>query len=358
MDVRRLCFISSLSLPTVNSITTSNLDRKNTPRCSQSEDSEHLSLETISSFEAFCWRTQETLCRHTAEMDGLGTFQKPSTYPSKPAHRTGKLSMHGGRAFANATIDVFRNPSALSTSRQTRRLLTSAGPVAETSPDARQSAGITLNLRPRDPVLPSLRASAHYFQVGGGRVSWWFSGSADLCVSYLCDPQRFHAATSRFFDVWTTLCDKYRTNRKEPQVNFLENCFSDNHFTRAADRDISFRFVSDMVDQIMPTYVTLLFGWNGQLGNTDTSGYARNKFVGWPLDDLDYLNEDDSSSLEDEVVERFSLPGGAACETATVRACPLGSWRFSLSPSALTAAGKEYASLRNNFAPLHSTLYI
>lgn len=266
--------------------------------------------------------------------------------------------MKGGRAFAAATIDVFRNPSMPSASRKTCRLLTSAGPIAEFSPDRRESVGLTLNLRPRDPVLPSLRASAHYFQVGGGRVSWWFSGSADLCVSYLCESHRFQAATSRFFDVWTTLCDKYRSRGKEREVNFLENCFSDNLFASAADRDTSFHFVSDMVDKIMPTYVTLLFDWNGRLSSSDNKGYSKNDLIGWPLTDLDLFTDDDSTSLDEETVEHFSLPGGAACETATVRSCPLGSWRFSLSPSELTAAGKEYASLRNNFAPLQSVLYM
>lgn len=359
MAVEQSCFVSPITLPSTHLHGSSHFQKKGIFKCSyRPEDSEHLSLETMSSFEAFCWRTQETLSRHTAEVDGLGTFQNPNTYPCRSTQRAGKLSMKGGRAFATATIDVFRNPSILSASRKTRRLLTSAGPVAESSPDTRESVGITLNLRPRDPVLPSLRASAHYFQVGGGRVSWWFSGSADLCVSYLCESHRFQAATDRFFDVWTALCEKYRTRGREREVSFLENCFSDSHFASTADRDTSFHFVSDMVDQIMPTYVTLLFDWNGRLNDSDNKSCSKTRLVDWPLAGLDLFNDEDTASQDEETVDRFSLPGGAACEVATVRTCPLGSWRFSLSPSELSAAGKEYASLRNHFAPLQSIMYM
>lgn len=295
------------------------------------------------------------LSRHTAEIDGLGTFEAPNSFPS-PRRKSEKLSMKGGRTFTTATIDIFRNPAVPPRTRRTRRLLTSTGPKAEVAPDMRESVGITINLRPRDPLLPRLRASAHFFQIGGGRVSWWFSGTADLCLSYQCGNLHFNAKTEKFFKVWSALCAKYRTRGKEQEVTFLENCFSDNHVKCAIDQDTCFHFVSDMIDQLMPTYIPLLLNWSSSIDSDCDSileEHSRKKFEGWPLSE-DFSLSDPSSSNETE--ERFAIPGGASCEIATVRACPFNSWSFSLFPSQLTAAGKKYALLRNRSTPPESFL--
>lgn len=295
-----------------------------------------LSLHTLPSFEAFCWRAQQTLCEHTAQADGLGTFQSPMTFPSTAQEQSPSQNqaMQGGRKFLNATIDVFRNrPSR----PRTRRLLTTVGPVPMPSPNERECAGLSLNLRPRDPDLPSLRASVHYFQIGGACVTWWFAGSADLCMSR-ANSNRFRGLSSQFQMAWSTICHQYAVSARHRYVNFMQDCLCEDGI-RTTDREICFSFVADVVDQLLPTYLPLL-----DYGKRTSSVRGND---GWPFSNL-AREEGVSTPLAAEVVDIFPLQGGAACESVTVTACPLASWRFSLSPSTLTAAGKEYVSLQRN----------
>lgn len=324
-----------------------------------SDDDSTLSLETLPSFEAFCWRTQESLCEQTAAADGLGTFEMPNSFPE--THGTKRLrqrAMRGGRAFASASVDVFRSRGAHRS--RTRRLITTAGPAAAAAPTDRESVGITLNLRPRDPTLPSLRAGFHYFQIGGGRVSWWFTGSADVCLSHACGPSRFTRSTRRFFDAWSALCERYRAHNDEPTKAFLSGCL--NHRPRFIDRDTSFRFVSDVADQLLPAYLPLLSNRSTDDSETDNLIHPLSGVFGNAAPPTAWTEQTEwmsSESLADEDIDYFSLTGGASCESATVCASPLGSWRFSLFPSTLTAAGKMYLSLRDSTAhPSHSFFYI
>lgn len=325
--------------------------------CGQSSDDDAtLSLETLPSFEAFCWRTQESLCEQTAAADGLGTFEAPNSFPaSQCTKRFRQRAMRGGRAFASASVDVFRSRGGRRT--RTRRLITTAGPAAAAAPTDRESVGITLNLRPRDPTLPSLRAGFHYFQIGGGRVSWWFTGSADVCLSHECGQRLFTRSTRRFLDAWSNLCARYRAQDDEPTKAFLSGCLDSS--PRFVDRDNSFRFVSDVVDQLLPAYLPLLS--NRGVSDDATDDWSH------PLPDVFSAIDPSSAwterlsveSLAGEEIDYFSLSGGASCESATVCASPLGSWRFSLFPSTLTAAGKMYLSLRDSTAhPIQSFLYI
>lgn len=393
---------------------TARSDRESSSSADGGGGSRPLSLETLTSFEAFCWRSQETLCQHAAQIDGLGTFHVPSAYspsssPSLLSH-TPRLSMTGGRAFAVATVDVSRNtadttastsPQLLSENgtpphiarRSTRRVLTTSGPVPVTAPNVRESVGITINLRPRDENLPSLRASAHYFQIGGGRVAWWFAGCADLCLSPRTDARQFGRLTHRFFDSWQQLCDGYRVARAERAVTFLKGCWGDvgggdaarkafgvgagapmaggeaTAAVRTVDRDTSFRFVTDMVDQLLPAYLPLL-SEHPPRPSSRSSHPSRSSDIfqppdvdDWPLFTLTHLqsqsDQASASALENETVTEFTVAGGSQCESVTVQKSPLGSWRFSLSPSIFTPAGREYESLRNNSAsPPRSFLYL
>lgn len=127
------------------------------------------------------------------------------------------------------------------------------------------------------------------------------------------------------------------------------------------DRETSFRFVAEFVDVILPIYLPLVMDADSQ---THPAEYVDHLPQHSSSDDVDVLTfamlqhaldqkaahdrDTRSGFLDDDQVERFALHGGATCESATIRAAPLVSWRFSLAPSALTPAGKTYDSMRHD----------
>ncbi|CAN8062151.1 unnamed protein product [Agarophyton chilense] len=113
------------------------------------------------------------------------------------------------------------------------------------------------------------------------------------------------------------------------------------------DRESSFHFITDVLDALLPAYLPLL-----QPGGADIA------FADWRGFELGRAPTNDGA-FGSETVETFCISGGANCESTTLRANPLGSWRFSLAPSSLTPAGKVYDTLRSDTRPARpSLLYI
>lgn len=220
------------------------------------------------------------------------------------------------------------------------------------------------------------------------------------------DRVHFSERTAPFFARWRSLCDGFRcesgaVGAREGALTFLNGCLgtgvSDSGNVEplvraAADREMGFRFVSDVVDQLLPAYLPLLdadpprrpyphrtasqldpfapprdraprshdsevdfpslldllsgraHGRSGADGRASSVPSAGDSFA--VPDGADYMST--PQSLLGEHAERFFMSGGAVCESVTMRAAPLGSWRFALSPSTYSAAGKAYTSLRND----------
>lgn len=305
------------------------------------ESPSSMSLDPLSGFEAFCWRTQASLCTQTAELDGLGTFSTtPNTFPRPitPSSFRGMRHrvMKGGRAFQSASIDVWISRS---NPQFRHRLFTEMNKRTGCVEYRKESVGVSMKLLPQNPAAPALRADVHYFQIGGGCVSWWFSGTADLSLGPAAAPNAFSADVTPFLQTWQDLCSRYRINQKEAHSKFLDECFvmGEDAPVARTDRDTAFSFITDMVDKLLPAYLPLLDqasfkGDNAMFHHSDM------------ISDIDLFG-----GLEDEEIEQFCISGGAACESTTVKALPFGSWRFSIAPSTLTAAGKVYDSLRNEW---------
>lgn len=221
--------------------------------------------------------------------------------------------MQGSRCFATARVSVWTSATRL------------AG-------HPRAAAGLSLNLAPRDPLLPSLRADAHYFQIGPlGRVSWWFAGTADLAAGPDAPAEAFERHVSSFLSEWERLRLRHRRTRRQEQQAFLDGCLLDDSTSGGPDRGSAFAFMTEVVDALLPAYLPLLVGASPGVGNTDDGS----KFIF-------------DSAFGEEHVDRFCIEGGARCESRVARGGPLGSWRFSIAPSGLTAAGKAYVTLRND----------
>lgn len=307
-----------------------------------------LSMDTLPSFEAMCWRAQQALCEEAEAADGLGTFSgTPATAnPNgmKWRQREQRREMSGGRAFSHATVEVVRNrvqsPSHRNNDHETR-----------------QSVGVTLNLHPHLETLPRLRASVYYFQIE--HLAWWFTGSVDLSHVGLNSQQPF-------VNTWTKICDQYRAakgnDNRESTLAYLAGCL--NYETpESTDRDVSFRFASDVVDAFLPSYLPLVAGKTSSVEqNTNRTNlyFGDIEFPGeWtPYVDMRQLNRANRShtynqqaidliGYSDESAESFLLTGGAMCESVVLAGSNLNSWRFSLSPSQLSKAGKMYSSLRD-----------
>lgn len=323
-----------------------------------------LSMDTLPSFEALCWRAQRALCEEAEAADGLGTFSDtPMT--ANPAglkwrHRQERRQMSGGRAFSYATVDVVRN---------------SAKPSGQHRHDdePRQSVGVTLNLHPRIVSLPRLRAAVHYFQIG--HLAWWFTGSVDLSAGLVAHGQKqrqddsdilLNEVSRPFINTWTKLCNQYRIKdgelKRESTLAFLTGCFNYD-VVESRDRDVSFRFASDVVDAFLPSYLPLLAGKGS--GESSSRSARRNlKGSDFPtawtsLFDMppqftrssrqEMMNKPtiDLFGYNEESAELFSLESGALCESVMLSSPHLNSWRFSLSPSQLSSAGRVYSSLRD-----------
>lgn len=322
-----------------------------------------LSMDTLPSFEALCWRAQQALCEEAEAADGLGTFSgTPMT--ANPAglkwrHRQERRQMSGGRAFSYATVDVVRN---------------SVKPSGHHGHDdePRQSVGITLNLHPRIVSLPRLRAAVHYFQIG--HLAWWFTGSVDLSAGLVAHGQKqrqddsdilLNEASHPFTSTWTKLCDQYRIKdgdlKRESTLAFLAGCFNYD-VVESRDRAVSFRFASDVVDAFLPSYLPLLAG-KGSAESRSGSAPHDLKGSGFPtawgsLFDMPQFTRSSQQEImnkptidlfgnNEESAELFSLESGALCESVILSSPHLNSWRFSLSPSQLSSAGRVYSSLRD-----------
>lgn len=320
-----------------------------------------MSLDTLSGFESFCWRAQDWLCTAAADADGLGTFHSvPTTFakssqlsPARTRHRV----MHGGRFFDTAVVAVWSSSSRLSNPRYRRRLTTQLDKRTATVEYVKDAVGVSVKLSPRDPLAPALRADAHYFQIGGGTVSWWFSGTADISMGPAADPDTFTENIVPFLATWEKLQQKHRTPRGQLTRDFLDDCFkasgeADVSPAGGLDRVSAFGFMTEVVDALLPAYLPLL-----------GAGKKRRRFESDFLHDWDPVwggiglsGTDVESSFGKEEIDKFGISGGATCESVTVRGSPLGSWRFSLAPSMLTSAGKTYVTLRNDHDNINGPL--
>eukprot|EP00177_Eucheuma_denticulatum_P005271 GFKZ01009591.1.p1 GENE.GFKZ01009591.1~~GFKZ01009591.1.p1 ORF type:complete len:346 (-),score=17.97 GFKZ01009591.1:1104-2141(-) len=313
-----------------------------TCRASRDEPPSPVSLDTLSNFESFCWRAQDWLCTQTAAADGLGTFQPtPTFYPSTSHHPSGKKRhriMKGGRAFDTAVISVWRSAEQV---KVRKRALTMVDPRTARVEYIKDAAGVSVKLQPHDPTLPALRADAHYFQIGGGNVSWWFAGTADISLGPATSPELFTEIAQPFFQTWEKLRTRHRTTSGHAARAFLDDLFrvdsASDPSTRRLDCLTAYGFITEMVDALLPAYLPLL----------GTSGHSERAMK--RLHDVwDSSPTEGAETFGERHVDKFCIEGGAACESVTVRSSPLGSWRFSLAPSMLTSAGRTYATLRDN----------
>lgn len=295
-----------------------------------------VSLDPFHGFESFCHRTQQALARDTATVDGLGTFAPPpqTLHHSEP-QRKKRLEMRGGRAFRAAVVDVWRSTELVPT--RNSRVITYRNHTGDVE-YLKESVGISLNLVPRDAALPCLRADAHYFQIGAGRVAWWFAGTADLSVGSRASPTKFENLVASFLNTWERLRRRHRVESRAQKSAFLDACLGidDDVPVERVDRETSFNFISEVVDTLLPSYLPLLEGRGHDVAFEDWKGYE----VGEALTQ--------TGAFGNETVETFCISGGASCESTTLRANPLGSWRFSLAPSTMTAAGRVYDALRSD----------
>lgn len=313
-------------------------------------DQDAVSLDTFKGFESFCWRTQETLCVHTAAADGLGTFERTphTTTTRKPWTREATRAMRGGRAFQSAVIAVWRTNSRTSLKD---KMLVSLDTRTNEVVHNTDAVGLSLKMIPRNKAAPLLRADLHYFQVGGGDTSWWFSGAADLTVGAAAEPNAFAGDVEMFLASWQKLCDKHRLESAKSELvdsrAFLEECYgnvkANRTSTEGLDRTTSFAFISDVVDRLLPSYLPLVSSNENRHTfvvdapkHASHSSFANAFDFGW------------EQVAQNEQVQNFGLKGGASCESAITRASPLGWWRFTLTPSKRSPAGRKYNSMRND----------
>lgn len=258
--------------------------------------------------------------------------------------------MRGGRFFDSAVIAVWTSPSyQLPSARYRRRVTTLLDKRTETVEYTKEAVGVSVKLSPRDPVAPALRADAHYFQIGGGRVSWWFSGTADISMGPEADPEDFEESMQPFLETWGRVRERHRAPRGRVTRDFLDECFRAGAGAyggvRGMDRVSAFAFITDVVDELLPAYLPLLSG-QGKRRRSEGAGRIEAWEPVWGGGLRGGFGVE--SGFGDEEIDKFGISGGATCESVTVRGSPLGSWRFSLAPSVLTAAGKTYATLRND----------
>lgn len=301
------------------------------------------SLDTLSNFESFCWRAQEWLCSQTAAADGLGTFRPtPSAY-SSASNTNGQRKKHrmmkGGRAFDTALVTVWTSAELASFQR---RMLTMTDYNTARVEYVKDAAGLSVKLQPRDPSLPALRADAHYFQIGGGRVSWWFAGTADISMGPAASPEVFQESIQPFLGTWENLRKRHRKNIAYARRAFLNECLSAGEKSRVKggglDQLTAYNFITEMVDALLPAYLPLLL-------NNEKREKASSR-----LDRIWNMGLSDVGNSHGQVeVDNFFTEGGAACESVTLRSSPLGSWRISLAPSNFTSAGRVYAILRDDY---------
>lgn len=320
-----------------------------------------MSLDTLSGFESFCWRAQDWLCTAAADADGLGTFQPvPTTFHTSPhpsSRRARHRVMRGGRFFHTAVVAVWSSSSPLSTPRYRRRLTTELDRRTATVEFAKDAVGVSVKLSPRDPRAPALRADAHYFQIGGGTVSWWFSGTADISMGPEADPDTFAENLGPFLETWDKLRMRHRAPPGQLTRNFLQDCLTVSSEGEAApigglDRVSAFGFITEVVDALLPAYLPLLRA--RKRGSRFESEMLHDWEPVWG--GLGLGGTDVESRFGKEEIDTFGISGGATCESVTVRGSPLGSWRFSLAPSMFTAAGKTYATLRNDHGNINGPL--
>lgn len=296
--------------------------------------------DTFSGFEALCWRAQLSLCAETAAADGLGTFEDPPSYlpsplqpppppPRGPARRA--RAMRGGRAFSSAVVSVWRaSPPASGRAR----LLTHLSPTGVRH--AAEAVGVSLRLAPRNPSSPLLRADAHYFQLGGGATSWWFSGAADLVPGPRTSPNAFGRDARAFLARCRKPCDEHRASdapgSQLASARFLEACLATHHLPPAGahDQAAAFAFMVDVLDAFLPSYLPLVRAVAGK--------------------SVPDITPTTAADPRPEFTERFGLRGGASCESEVAQAGPLGSWRFTLAPRENSPEGRRFWSLRNSDA--------
>lgn len=301
------------------------------------------SLDTLANFESFCWRAQDWLCSQAAAADGLGTFRPiPSAYNSVPKSDVLKKKhrmMMGGRAFDTALVTVWTS-AELGTSR--RHVPTWTNCHRATVDHVKDAVGVSVKFQPRDPSLPSLRADAHYFQIGGGRLSWWFTGTADISMGAAANPEIFQESLQPFFGAWENLRKRHRKSTSHARRAFLNDCFNVGEHSSVRDGGLdqltAYNFITEMVDALLPAYLPLLL----RNGKKEKASNRIDRFWNTSLSDV-------GNSYGHVEVDNFFIEGGAACESVTVRSSPLGSWRFSLAPSSFTSAGRVYAILRDDY---------
>lgn len=326
-----------------------------------------VSLDPMRGFEAFCWQTQDLLCAHMAEMDGLGTFEDPfwagrvrdGELRGKRRHRQATRAMKGGRAFRTALVTVWSKPADFEggedgrgpkSARKRTRLLTCLDKQTGSVQHRREAAGVSIKLQPRNLAAPALRWSAHYFQVGGGETAWWFSGAADLCLGAGAVPSSFVEERDVFLGGWQRLCDRHRVEEaKYEQRCFLDSCYGTSDLFDAPcspeslDRLSSFAFINAVVEHLLPTYLPLVASTLSHVSSDPLE-------MSPSLADAPLSRAGLQDVLGNEQTSRFILTGGAACKSSTVRGSPIGSWRIDIAPSSFSAAGRTYDSMRNGDA--------
>lgn len=245
--------------------------------------------------------------------------------------------MRGGRAFDTALVTVWTSAELAARGRERFTRIDCRTARAE---DMKDAAGVSVKLEPRDPLLPALRADAHYFQIGGGRVSWWFAGTADISIGPAASPEIFQESVQPFLETWENLRKRHRKSSGYAKRAFLSECLSVGEEGKGKggglDQLTAYNFMTEMVDALLPAYLPLL----GSIGQRErvSKRLDRTLSMGFPVAGDLYGEEE---------TDCFFIEGGAACESVTVRSSPLGSWRFSLAPSIFTSAGKTYSTMRD-----------
>ncbi|GJQ08536.1 hypothetical protein GpartN1_g327.t1 [Galdieria partita] len=340
-------------------------------------------------FTFLALRAQESICKDTAKVDGLGKFYScgdvkddssltnydsihglsnsewntddiPSLFNWCPPHRKHIWSdrkssrMLGGRKFSRAFVDVWRasqkerHPLLGRRFYQGRRNahvvwmktvnVTSAIPLTENL----DIAGVSLVLEPRNVHIPIFRADLRYFELNHGGL-WWFVGSVDLIISALSSSSIFAKEAHFVYNHWKQLCEKHRSiipfvrDPSQESVPF-GNLLGD-FDTVERGRSRAFAFVNDVMDSLLSVYLPLT-----RKPSSSSKQLKRNKNR---KSHLGFFQLVDPSLEANYASNTYSLSGGTVLESSFSEAAPLVMWRFNLFPPPGTAAAKVIAELRS-----------